>query len=463
MGLISKIKSLFKKTLEVPANANERPVSVSNPNGVIRIGTKLTVAEDFVAVLCTKGKVCDTFIKGEYELTPGIMQKANRIRKLSIADKKGRFKKEFKGFIYFVNLKQFDDKFSSYNGVIVKERKLFTSYVNILGSLSYKIQNPKRFMEMLTMEYYNVSGELPNEKVRLLAGQYVDKFVQRKRLKFSYFYNNNPVVSEGLLKYMQKQFSTIGVELVDIKIDKYEFTRKLLKQIEKGKILVKDISTQQLEENEKESKLQNIIDEKQDEINYDAETLSQYENDVFSNENESQQENVLNNSDNNVENNSNNNQIKNNNQMTYTDFIKNNSDSNNENESQQIEGQDFDNGNITENNTNDFGFDSLNMDSTSDFDFDGGFGVENFDTQNEKDNDTQNFDCQDKEVEDEEDGVVTADVIKIKKCKKCGASNSGDSEKCFSCGASFKRVCSKCGNLLDDDEYVCSKCGSIVI
>ena len=229
MKLIEKIKSFFKKEIKAPNVAGDRPVTVSNPNGVIKIGTKLTVEEGYVAVICTKGKVCDIFIKGEYELTPGIMQKANRIRKLSIPNKKGKYKKDFKGFIYYVNLKQFDDKFSSYNGVIVKEKKLFTSVVGINGEFSYKIQNPKKLMEMLTMEYYNVSGELPNEKLRLLAGQYTDKFVQGKRLKFSYFYNNNKAVSEGLCDYMKKQFLSVGIELLDIKIDSFEFSKKLLK------------------------------------------------------------------------------------------------------------------------------------------------------------------------------------------------------------------------------------------
>lgn len=436
MKLIEKIKSFFKKEIKAPNVAGDRPVTVSNPNGVIKIGTKLTVEEGYVAVICTKGKVCDIFIKGEYELTPGIMQKANRIRKLSIPNKKGKYKKDFKGFIYYVNLKQFDDKFSSYNGVIVKEKKLFTSVVGINGEFSYKIQNPKKLMEMLTMEYYNVSGELPNEKLRLLAGQYTDKFVQGKRLKFSYFYNNNKAVSEGLCDYMKKQFLSVGIELIDIKIDSFEFSKKLLKQIESGKLFVKDVATVYEEKENKEQALKDIVENQQDQISFDVTNKENENNEVDTTRNESQQEDAHKDDGEKQQEDSQNNILDDNGQI-------NTNLSNNVLKSEEYENDLFEN---TYNELNDI---------QSQYEYDG--------KSTNEDGQSKGFEEAEQVVENDEDGVVTADVIKIKKCISCGASNSGDSEKCFNCGASFVRKCEKCGASLKDDEYVCPKCGSIVI
>ena len=436
MKLIEKIKSFFKKEIKAPNVAGDRPVTVSNPNGVIKIGTKLTVEEGYVAVICTKGKVCDIFIKGEYELTPGIMQKANRIRKLSIPNKKGKYKKDFKGFIYYVNLKQFDDKFSSYNGVIVKEKKLFTSVVGINGEFSYKIQNPKKLMEMLTMEYYNVSGELPNEKLRLLAGQYTDKFVQGKRLKFSYFYNNNKAVSEGLCDYMKKQFLSVGIELIDIKIDSFEFSKKLLKQIESGKLFVKDVATVYEEKENKEQALKDIVENQQDQINLDVINKENENNEVDTTGNKSQQEDAYKDDGEKQQEDAQNNILDDNGQI-------NTNLSNNVLKSEEYENDLFEN---TYNELNDI---------QSQYEYDG--------KSTNEDGQSKGFEETEQVVENDEDGVVTADVIKIKKCISCGASNSGDSEKCFNCGASFVRKCEKCGASLKDDEYVCPKCGSIVI
>lgn len=436
MKLIEKIKSFFKKEIKAPNVAGDRPVTVSNPNGVIKIGTKLTVEEGYVAVICTKGKVCDIFIKGEYELTPGIMQKANRIRKLSIPNKKGKYKKDFKGFIYYVNLKQFDDKFSSYNGVIVKEKKLFTSVVGINGEFSYKIQNPKKLMEMLTMEYYNVSGELPNEKLRLLAGQYTDKFVQGKRLKFSYFYNNNKAVSEGLCDYMKKQFLSVGIELIDIKIDSFEFSKKLLKQIESGKLFVKDVATVYEEKENKEQALKDIVENQQDQISFDVTNKENENNEVDTTRNESQQGDAHKDDGEKQQEDAQNNILDDNGQI-------NTNLSNNVLKSEEYENDLFEN---TYNELNDI---------QSQYEYDG--------KSTNEDGQSKGFEEAEQVVENDEDGVVTADVIKIKKCISCGASNSGDSEKCFNCGASFVRKCEKCGASLKDDEYVCPKCGSIVI
>ena len=436
MKLIEKIKSFFKKEIKAPNVAGDRPVTVSNPNGVIKIGTKLTVEEGYVAVICTKGKVCDIFIKGEYELTPGIMQKANRIRKLSIPNKKGKYKKDFKGFIYYVNLKQFDDKFSSYNGVIVKEKKLFTSVVGINGEFSYKIQNPKKLMEMLTMEYYNVSGELPNEKLRLLAGQYTDKFVQGKRLKFSYFYNNNKAVSEGLCDYMKKQFLSVGIELIDIKIDSFEFSKKLLKQIESGKLFVKDVATVYEEKENKEQALKDIVENQEDQINLDVINKENENNEVDTTGNKSQQEDAHKDDVEKQQEDAQNNILDDNGQI-------NTNLSNNVLKSEEYENDLFEN---TYNELNDI---------QSQYEYDG--------KSTNEDGQSKGFEETEQVVENDEDGVVTADVIKIKKCISCGASNSGDSEKCFNCGASFVRKCEKCGASLKDDEYVCPKCGSIVI
>ena len=63
-----------------------------------------------------------------------------------------------------------------------------------------------------------------------------------------------------------------------------------------------------------------------------------------------------------------------------------------------------------------------------------------------------------------EDGeVITADVVKYKKCSECGATISGDSEKCFNCGEEIGKICNVCGAKLKKDDYVCSSCGAIII
>lgn len=440
MKLIEKIKSLFNKGISTPSIAGDRPVTVSNPKGVIKIGEKLTVDENYVAVICTKGKVCDIFVKGEYELTPGLMQKANRVRKLSIPNKKGKYKKDFKGFVYYINLKQFEDQFSSYNGVIVRERKLFTSTIGFKGNFSYKIQNPKKFMEMLIMEYYNVSGELPNEKMRLLTGQYTEKFIQSKKLKFSYFYNNNPTISEGLIDYMKKQFATIGIDLISININSYIISKKLLKQIETGRIFVKDVATVYEDKQNKEQALEQIVENEQDQITLNIDSISNYENDVFDNKldfdmakdqinkDDTQQQNYL---DANAKNDNNNNLDINFQSNNYQDdLFEETFKTLNNNESQY---------------KNEIKFQNETTSSESGKNF-----IESEEVTEDED-------------EDEDEGVVTADIIKIKKCNECGASNSKDSEKCFNCGTSFVRSCEKCGHSLKDDEYVCSNCGSIVI
>lgn len=454
MSIVSKFLQLFNRDIKISKKAQDQLVSISNSNGIVKVGSHLTVPEGFVAIICTKGKLCDIFTSGEYDLEPGIIRKATKIRKLAKPDKKGKFKTKFKGFVYFVNLKQFDNEvFESYNGVVTKQPKLFKTIVTLNGTFSFKVNNPKKFMQTLISCYYNVSGDLPLEQVKLWAGEYADKFVQSKKLIFEYFLNNIDIINDGCFNYMKKEFDTVGIELIDFKITNVVYPRKIKKKLDGGKIFFNNMEKVIKEENEKKEKLEQIKQEENIKPNNEQENFNANlfeENDSVENVEMANEQDNLNESDNNEQDNLT--QSKENSLQDLfdsqddtdylatnfnTDYVysaeQNNEFLNNNPAYNQIQSNNNDN---KENEIEDL------TDKTK------------IEQQNDLDNDLGN------DFANEE---IKSEVIKYKVCENCGANNPIDSKECFNCKNEFCKICNTCGEKVKSSEFVCPKCGTIII
>lgn len=461
MSIVSKFLQLFNRNIKISKKAQDQLVSISNSNGIVKVGSHLTVPEGFVAIICTKGKLCDIFTAGEYDLEPGMIRKATKIRKLSKPNKKGKFKTKFKGFVYFVNLKQFDNEvFESYNGVVTKQPKLFKTIVTLNGTFSFKVSNPKKFMQTLISCYYNVSGDLPLQQVKLWAGEYADKFVQSKKLIFEYFLNKIDILNDGCFNYMKKEFDTVGIELIDFKITNVVYPKSIKKKLDGGKIFFNNMEKVIKEENEKKEKLEQISKEE----NVDLNNKEQDFNDnLFENNDEDKDENTkdlneqdnLNNKDENEEDltkskeNSLQDLFNSQDDTDYlatnfnTDYIysaeQNNEFLNNNPAYNQIQSNNIDK---KENETEDL---TNITEKEQQVDLDSN-AINNIDEINN--------------IEDEE---IKSEVIKYKVCENCGANNPIDSKECFNCKNEFCKICNTCGEKVKSSEFVCPKCGTIII
>lgn len=417
MGLFSKIRQLFSKNIAVSQNAKDKIISIANTNGVIKVDSKLTVPDNFVAIIATKGKVCDIFTQGEYELSTGMMQKVTKIRKLAKPNKKGNFKKKFKGFVYFINLKTFSDlDFTSYNGIVVKEKKLFKTIVSLQGKFGFKISNPKKFLQTLLTQYYNICGDLPKEQIKLWVGETVDKFVQNKKLAIKYFVDKLDVLNDGLLDNLTKKLKSVGIEIINCEIVKCEYSKRVANIIKNWNLVDEDNGMLTKNQEIKE-KIELVVQEQNDASSLNNISLEPFEVDMFSQD-----------------------KINKDNEKVTKENIDNreveNLDDNYSLNVEKLQLNDYNNGEFN-NQIEDF---SINDE-----------GVEQY---------------EEEEIgnpEDVDDSVITAEVVKFKKCSKCGANNPSDAQICYSCKNDFLKICKACGNKLSEGDFVCSKCGAITI
>ena len=448
MGLISKIKGLFRKEeISVDEKSGNKLITIANPSGIIKVGQSLVVNEGFVAVIVAKGKVCDIYSKGEYKLETGYMQKASKVRKLAKADKNGNFKKKFKGIIYFVNLREFENlDFESYNGINVKEKKLFSTYVLMYGKFSCKIFNPQKFLNILIKEYYNINDEITTKQLALWVGECVDKFVDNKKLTFKYFYLKDiKTISDGLFEYAKKMFQDIGVEICAINLEKVEYDKRLNRKIEQGKLFIDDIVVAPeipQETKEKEQALKEIV------------------------ENEDNQ-NII--SDLDIEKTSNS-ELEEYRQTVYEEI------------GIPYEDNEFDKKNIDINEQENIknGIESKKQENIEDKEFEFDFStditdIENVSNINEDNKENQiysnelKFDFE-KDIEEKQsnilendDDIIIGQSVKYKPCESCGAKNTISASSCYNCGSKFKKVCNICGAEMEEDSYVCPKCKAVNI
>ena len=456
MSIVSKFLQIFKRDIKITNKAQDQLVTVSNTSGIIKVGSHLTVPEGFVAIICTKGKLCDIYTSGEYDLEPGLMRKATKVRKLTKLDRKGKLKTKFKGFVYFINLKEFNNQvFESYNGVITKQPKLFKTMVTLNGTFSFKISNPKKFMQTLISIYYNVSGELPLQQVKLWAGEYADKFVQSKKLIFEYFLNNLDIINDGSFEYMKKEFDTVGIELISFKIENVFYPRSIKRKIDGGKIFFSNMEKVMKEENEKQVKLQEIQKE---------------ENEKTASENQqgkNQQEEF---SDNLFEENADGENLDN---QDNTANVKEESKST-ENNLQDLFNKQDDTDYLASNFNTDYVYSNqasseLNSDASAYSQVYNSLQDSNeFSKEDEKfvdknaDEVDNNANSNEVENDFEADDEIKSEV-KYKVCENCGANNPLSSKECFNCKQEFCKVCNTCGEKVKNGEFVCPKCGTIII
>ena len=230
MGLISYLKNLFRKTIDLADINKSQVVALNKGNSKIKYGTKLNVPDNFVCVLVYKGKITDVFTTGKYKLEVTTLPVLSRVAKLMKPNKKGKMPKAFKADIYYVNLGEIEDETFGNSVVFIKDKQYKALNVRMSGKYSFKIIDAEEFMDAMFTQY----GVLRNQVVREEISYWVSKLVAKKVKK------NSPTVAElferqtscfeGLIDYVNKDVFDCGIKLSRIEVTDVKFPKKVYKK-----------------------------------------------------------------------------------------------------------------------------------------------------------------------------------------------------------------------------------------
>lgn len=409
MGVFQKIKRIFVKPVEIDKNKKDDLIVHSSASGKIKIGKELAVPEGYVCLLVSKEKVLDRFTAGTYKLSVENIPAVCRTLKLTVPNKRGKYKSKFFADIYFVKLSEVENQnFSSNQGVFVKKDKNFlNATVLVKGNYSFVLSDPVLFLQSLLKVYGIVKGSIAQRQLDIWVGDLVDKKIEKNKPSLDYLNERNSACFEGIVDYLNKNMLDIGVKVARVEVTQTILPKKIYKRTkltyqeeyhraEDDKQLVKPAPTEPSYTAQPQPQLSPTPAKSSINFEQDIQTLDANINQLVAKPQE--EGNSLN-----------------------TTFMQPNLPK--------------------QSNTN-----FSNEEYLSD--------VENFEV------DTQ---PQDEIPEPTETLEELQSKVAYKKCKYCGAINSKQAKICFECKNSFLKTCQKCGSIIDNGDFVCPKCKSIVI
>ena len=231
MGLISKIKKLFSNKIDTSDVTDNQLISLVS-NQAIKFGKKLEVPQNFVAVFVAKGKVADVFNEGSYRLEVGCLPILSRILKLTKPDRRGNLPNKFSAQLYLINLKPFlEQKFASFNSVLIKDKKYKNLKVRLEGKFDFQIINSVDFVEAMLTQYGLIKESIARREISCWVAELTIKKVQKNKPGVEDLHARATKCFEGVIDYVNKELFDCGVKITSTEITNTIFPKKIFKSV----------------------------------------------------------------------------------------------------------------------------------------------------------------------------------------------------------------------------------------
>lgn len=263
----------FKTKYDITPKTEELKTLVINYNDVdvVKMNAKLVVPEGYFFVIGKRGKALDLFDTGEYFLNTSALP--YMCRKFNIDKVKGgKSQDKIPADFYFLNKNLWGGMFKTHRKANMGTKAYGMYSVKVKGVFSYKIIEPREFMQSLLNEFDYIRTGEAEDIVNSWVSDEVLSELEKKNFIINDIVSNSSIVVDCLKNRISKLFSIAGLELVDFKIVKYELPKEyqeasdtVLKMQELGQTTTQSPQTEQNPENFEEVKeIKNDIDFKEE-------------------------------------------------------------------------------------------------------------------------------------------------------------------------------------------------------
>ena len=230
MGLFKKFKRQFLEVIEWEDASKDTVVykfPLTDRDEIMNSST-LVVRPSQVAIFVHKGQVADVFAPGTYKLATENIPFLTKLLSLPTG-----FNSRIKAEVYFVNTKQFNgQKWGTQNPVMMRDNDFGKVRIRAYGIYSFKVTNPKLFMEEIfgTNEIYSV--ESASEYLRPMIVQGVSDAVAESKIGVLDLAANYKEFSKLITNEAQEDFKNIGLKLVSLVIENISLPEEVEKALD---------------------------------------------------------------------------------------------------------------------------------------------------------------------------------------------------------------------------------------
>lgn len=192
----------------------------------IYFGTQIDVPRNFSFVISKDERVFDV-VKESFVVSAKFLPETTKFLKLYKVDKKGRMPKYFEAQAYFVNQNTIE-KFNFESSSIDLEDREFGVYsVKVNGEITFKISNPKSFVEFLLPKMGIISSIQTRKILENLVNERIARIIEKENPSARNLFNKNESVLKIVFEKLGKWLDEIGIELLSINLVSSKFPQKI--------------------------------------------------------------------------------------------------------------------------------------------------------------------------------------------------------------------------------------------
>jgi len=216
MGIFSRLMNEFVDVIEWVDNTQNTLIwKFPRQDNAIKMGAKLTVRESQVAIFMNEGRIADIFTPGLYELSTQNMPLLTTLMSWQYG-----FNSPFKADVYFVSTRQFtNQKWGTKNPVMIRDAEFGPVRLRAFGSFSFKVQDPKTFLQQISATNPEFIVEDINEQLRNIAVSRGMDAVAASKIAVLDLAANYDEVGALITEKVQPDFAEIGLNLTKMLVE----------------------------------------------------------------------------------------------------------------------------------------------------------------------------------------------------------------------------------------------------
>ena len=223
--------ALFLKILEWTDDSKDTLVyklPLKNGGREVNHKSKLIVRESQEAIFVHRGKICDVFTAGEYELGTQIFPIISKI-----AGWKYGFQTPITVDVYFINVKQFTGyKWGTLNPIVIRDNEFGMVRVRGFGSYSFKVNDSTLFLQELfgTNSTFK-TADITNWLKTMLVSAITD-CIGESKISVLDLAGNTTELNNIVSQNVQSKFNEIGLKLTNLFIENTSVPEEVEKAID---------------------------------------------------------------------------------------------------------------------------------------------------------------------------------------------------------------------------------------
>lgn len=214
MGLISKIKSFFNKTVGLDTkNKDDLVVLLKGASGKIKVGTQVQIENGYRLVATHYNNVCDILHEGTYKVENLDMPKLFYLCQKRVL---GKNYKSIIADLYCVNLKE-------YKNIVFRSGVFVKTYngkknIKISGEFAFRVADVQKFMQKMCEEYAVVKSKAAMRDISYIVASEISYILRKNLFDLSSIMSNSEELKTLLLDKLKQLEKSLGVSISDVVI-----------------------------------------------------------------------------------------------------------------------------------------------------------------------------------------------------------------------------------------------------